>query len=116
MKGLVFGLMSAVLFTAAVFIFTILRVDWEEESKKAVERVTAERMEMDEKEGEEDGERKEEGRVGEKRVRWEEEEQKLAVNGGGEAEMAGHPNYLSVAINEEEKKELAISRLLQHVV
>ena len=43
-KGLVLGLMLATSITASVFVTTIVRVDWEKESRAAVARVSASHM------------------------------------------------------------------------
>ena len=46
-KGLVLGLLVATTITASVFVTTIVRVDWEKESHKAVERTMREKMAQD---------------------------------------------------------------------
>jgi hypothetical protein len=46
-KGLILGLLVATCITASVFSTTIARVDWEKESRAAVERATKARQEAD---------------------------------------------------------------------
>ena len=47
MKGLVLGLLLATTITASVFSTTIARVDWEKESRAAVERVNKQKQAAD---------------------------------------------------------------------
>ena len=122
-KGLELGLMVAVFITAAVFVFTILRVDWVKESREAVRRVTEERMSLDNKpliaEGSALPRSDKPVAVSDAPKRSasdEPDKEKADADSARSNEPRNEGQYTAVAIRDEEKKEPAEARPVQHVV
>ena len=123
-KGLVLGLLVATCITASVFSTTIARVDWEKESRIAVERATKDRQRADAEQEDEQQQKKDDdgaeqadggsGSAGKAGKEWYLEQKE---DGRKDTDMAAAPvspvrDYHSVAI-EEEKKEPP--RPLEHI-
>ena len=133
-KGLVLGLLVATSITASVFITTIARVDWDKESRAAVERATKDRQDADsqysddvpqplpqqqqqqqqqENHAGQSGQRDSAGKVG-KEWYMEEKEQKSYETEMAPAAVSAVHEHHSVLIEDEEKKE-SPSRPLEHI-
>lgn len=124
-KGLVLGLLVATSITASVFTITIARVDWEKESRIAVERATKARQDADTLHSDEpqlqlqqDDERAARGdSAGKMGKEWYMEEKEQKANETEMAAAAAAPvspvrDYHSVAIHEEKKEP---PRPLEHI-
>jgi len=124
-KGLVLGLLLATSITASVFVTTIVRVDWEKESRAAVERANRYKMEA-EAQHDNDQQRRDEvddevtltaigaGKGGKDWYMGQEEqkEQKSNEAGATTAPLSPVREYHSVAVDEEKKEP---PRPLEHI-